>query len=98
MLSKTPIDQLKVRPDATEKEILRLGIIAEIDATSLYEQLAATSKDARVKALMLDVAKEEKTHTGEFLALLLELDKEQLTELERGRVEMMNITARGSRK
>jgi len=32
----------------------------------------------------LDIAKEEKTHVGEFQALLLREDKEQVKELEEG--------------
>jgi rubrerythrin len=40
MLSKSPIDLDKVYPEKIDKEILRLGIIAELDAINLYEQLA----------------------------------------------------------
>jgi rubrerythrin len=38
--------------------------------------------------VLLDVAKEEKTHVGEFQALLLLLDPEQTEELEAGRKEV----------
>lgn len=44
---------------------------AELDAISLYEQLAALTKDRQIKKTLLDIAKEEKTHVGEFEALLL---------------------------
>jgi rubrerythrin len=37
---------------------------------------------------LLDVAREEKTHIGEFQALLLELDPEQGPELEAGKEEV----------
>ena len=36
----------------------------------------------------MDIAKEEKTHVGEFQALLLEKDPEQARELEAGRKEV----------
>ncbi len=88
MLSQFPIDLGKVNEKDLDKEILRLGIIAELDAVSLYEQLAAKTKDAHIKRILLDIAKEEKTHVGEFQALLLKLDKEQVKELEAGKKEV----------
>lgn len=62
----------------SDSEILRLGILAEIDATNLYEQLAEKAEDERVKKMMLDIAYEEKVHISEFKALLNILDKEQV--------------------
>ncbi len=88
MLSSSPIDLSKVPKGDIEKEILRLGMIAELDAVSLYEQLAAKTKNKKIKAVLLDIAKEEKTHVGEFQTLLLELDKEQIEELKKGRKEV----------
>ena len=41
MLSQTPIDLKNVKKGEVDKEILRLGIIAELDAISLYEQMSA---------------------------------------------------------
>ncbi len=79
MLSKFP---------KTDKQILRLGIIAELDAVSLYEQLASKTKNKKIKSVLLDIAKEEKTHVGEFQALLLKLDKQQLKELKEGEKEV----------
>jgi len=89
MLSHSPIDLNKVSGKDLDKEILRLGIIAELDAVSLYEQLAAKTKDKKVREILLDIAKEEKTHVGEFQALLLERDEEQTQELEEGRKEVL---------
>jgi len=88
MLAKLPLDLTKVKQGELEKEILRLGMIAELDAISLYEQLAAMTKSEHVRRVMLDVAKEEKTHVGEFQALLLEIDKEQVEELKAGKEEV----------
>ncbi len=92
MLSKIPLDLNKVDKKDIDKEILRVGMIAELDAVSLYEQLAAIAQDENVKKILLDVAKEEKTHVGEFQTLLLNRDKEQVEELEKGKQEVKEET------
>ena len=63
-------------------------MIAELDAINLYEQLAATTKNKNLRVILLDIAKEEKTHMGEFQTLLLKLDKEQVKELGAGKKEV----------
>jgi len=88
MLATTPVNLDKVRKGDVDKEILRLGIIAELDAVNLYEQLAAMTANTKIKTILLDIAKEEKTHVGEFQTLLLELDKQQAKELEEGKKEV----------
>ena len=88
MLSKIPIDLEKVDKKNIDNEILRAAIIAELDAINLYEQMAALVQDKSLRTILLDVAKEEKTHVGEFQALLLERDKEQVKELEEGKKEV----------
>jgi len=91
MLSKIPIDLEKVGKEDRDREILRVGIIAELDAVNLYEQLAAMAEREEVKKVLRDIAKEEKTHMGEFQALLLKEDTEQDEELEHGREEVEEI-------
>jgi rubrerythrin len=88
MLSKLPIDLEKIDKKNIDAEILRAGIIAELDAINLYEQMAAMAQDENIKKILLDIAKEEKTHVGEFQALLLNRDQEQVKELEAGKVEV----------
>ncbi len=92
MLSQSPIDLKKVNKKILDREILRLGIMAELDAVSLYEQLAAMTTNRNIKKILMDIAKEEKTHVGEFQALLLEMDKEQVAELEEGKEEVKELT------
>ncbi|MEM3407942.1 MAG: ferritin family protein [Candidatus Micrarchaeia archaeon] len=89
MMSKIPIKLDKVNKKDIDKEILRAGIIAELDAINLYEQMAALAQDKNIKAILLDIAKEEKTHVGEFQRLLLNRDKQQAEELEKGKEEVM---------
>ncbi|HLD58871.1 MAG TPA: ferritin family protein [archaeon] len=87
MMSNIPINLEKVKKEDLDKEILRVGMIAELDAVNLYEQLAAFSQNSLLKKLFLEIAREEKTHAGEFQAMLLELDKQQEKELEKGKKE-----------
>lgn len=92
MLSQIPINIENVKGKESDKEILRVGMIAELDAINLYEQLAAKTENIALKKVLLDIAKEEKTHVGEFQALLLEKDREQETELKEGKKEIDELT------
>ena len=88
MLSTIPINFENVTKEHIDKEILRVGIIAELDAINLYEQMAAMTDNSHIKLILMDIAKEEKTHVGEFQALLLQEDPQQEKELEEGRKEV----------
>jgi rubrerythrin len=92
MLSKVPITLESIGKEDVDKEILRTGVIAELDAINLYEQMAAMAQNDDIKNTLLDIAKEEKTHVGEFLALLLKRDEEQGPELEKGKKEVEELT------
>jgi rubrerythrin len=93
LLSKIPIDLTKIKKDDLDKEILRAAIIAEFDAINLYEQMAALTENNHLKTILLDIAKEEKTHVGEFQALLLMNDAEQEKELSEGKKEVEELTS-----
>ena len=79
--SDEPINELfsevptRIDEENVDKEIIRAAIIAELDAINLYEQFAAKTNNEKLKDVLLDIAKEEKTHAGEFEALLDEIDK-----------------------
>ncbi len=94
MLSKHPLELPQPRKFSKEEvaEALRLSIIAELDAINLYLQLARYSEDENVRKVFEDIAKEEKTHVGEFLALLKSLDPEQVSELKAGAEEVKQLT------
>ena len=92
MLSQIPINLGKIKKEDLDKEILRAGMIAELDAVSLYEQMAAMTGNEIIKKVLLDIAKEEKTHMGEFQTLLLKEDEEQAKELEEGKKEVDELT------
>ena len=91
MLWQIPINLEKIKKEDLDKEILRAGIIAELDAINLYEQMAAMTDNENIKKILLDIAKEEKTHVGEFQALLLRKDRQQVEELEHGKEEVEEL-------
>jgi len=91
MLSKIPIDLKKVSRENLDREIARVGMMAELDAINLYEQMAAMTDNPTLREVLLDIAKEEKTHLGEFQALLLKEDREQGKELEKGKKEVEGL-------
>jgi rubrerythrin len=91
MLSKIPINLDGIRRENLDKEILRAAIIAELDAINLYEQMSGTTQNDNIRKLLLDVAREEKTHVGEFQALLLIEDQEQEKELKEGKKEIEEL-------
>jgi uncharacterized linocin/CFP29 family protein len=93
-MSKHPLDLPPGRKLSKEEiaEALRLSIIAELDAINLYLQLARAIDDSSIKKVFEDIAKEEKTHVGEFLTVLKTLDPEQVEELRKGAEEVKGLT------
>lgn len=91
MMSNVPFKLENLSKEELENEILRIGIIAELDAINLYEQLASLTKDEKLKEVFLEIAKEEKTHVGEFLTMLLLKDKEAKEELNNGEKEVKEL-------
>jgi rubrerythrin len=94
MMSDIPKSLSKVRQEEINMEVLRTGMIAELDAISLYEQLAAMASNPDIKRVLADIAKEEKTHMAEFQTMLLRLDKEQVEENVKGKQEVEELTGR----
>jgi len=93
MLADIPKKLEKVSKENLDKEILRAGMIAELDAISLYEQMAEMTSDKNIKTILLDIAREEKTHVAEFETLLFQRDVEQVKETQKGREEVEEKTS-----
>lgn len=74
-----------------DKERIRLGIMAEMDAINLYKQLAEKANDNRVKDIFNHVAEEEKHHVAEFAHLLNLLDDEQVKANKDGKQEAEDV-------
>lgn len=92
MMSNIPFQLEKMDRNIVDKEILRAAIIAELDAINLYEQMAGLTVSEEIKGILLDVAREEKTHVGEFQTLLLRLDAEYAREIVAGEKEVREKT------
>ena len=94
VFSKNPVEITRDRKlnDSEIGEALRLAIMAELDAINLYLQLAGLITDERVRRVFEDIAKEEKTHFGEFLTLLKNYDSEQVEQLKAGSTEVSELT------
>jgi rubrerythrin len=90
-LAQIPIDLKNVKKENLDKQILRAGILAELDAINLYEQMADMTDNKQLKMILLDIAKEEKEHVGEFQYLLLKMDTQQKEELEEGAEEVKEL-------
>ena len=72
----------------TDDELLRMAIVAEQDAIILYQLMARRVKNKKVKEVLLDVAREEKVHIGEFKGLLELLDKGEIPSEKEGKREI----------
>jgi len=72
-------------------QILRLSIIAELDASNLYEKLALLSSDEKVAIVLRDISQEEKVHAGEFESLIEEIDPEHEEAKEEGKEEVEDL-------
>ena len=49
MLSQIPINLEKVNKDNLDREIMRVAVIAELDAVNLYEQMASLTGNENLK-------------------------------------------------
>ncbi|MGC8631117.1 MAG: rubrerythrin [Thermoprotei archaeon] len=88
--AKDPIELSRTKK-MTKEEIalvLRDDLQAELDATNLYLEQANLIDDGVVKATLIEIAKEEKVHFGEFLALLKKYDSEISNSIEAGQKEV----------
>lgn len=70
------------RPKVTNKlhndlEIIRTAMIAELDATSLYEAQIDNLNSDIAKKVIQHIMLEEKEHISELSCLLMKLDEEQ---------------------
>jgi len=70
---------------------IRYMIAAEYEAVQLYMQLAESTDDELAKAVLVDIADEERVHAGEFLRLLQELAPDEEEKYEEGREEVEEI-------
>ena len=53
-------------------------MIAELDAINVYEQMANLTKNEKLRAILMDIARQEKIHVAMFETVLLQTDMEFL--------------------
>jgi len=75
------------RPKTTNKqhydqEIVRTALIAELDATNLYQAQIDNLNSEEAKKVIQHIMLEEKEHIAELQCLLMKLDKEQMDKME----------------
>lgn len=75
----------------SDEEILRISISAELSAVNLYQELSELTSNPKLKRVLLDIAREEKVHIGEFEALLDIIDEEYEASIEEGKQEVGGI-------
>jgi rubrerythrin len=72
----SPFSGLALEGTITEEELvraIRFMVAAEYEAVQLYMQLAESTDNKLVIAVLKGIADEERVHAGEFLRLLKEL-------------------------
>lgn len=74
-----------------DKQSIREALVTELEDISLFEDLAADSRDESVKKVLLGIASEEKKHVGELMTLLMRADKEQIEKFDEGAKAVENI-------
>ena len=72
-------------------QALRIDIASELEAIYLYEAHANSTNDKVVKAVLLDIANEEKEHIGELLALMRYLEPNLQDHLNEGSAEVYKM-------
>jgi rubrerythrin len=72
---------------------IRLMVADEYEAISVYTQLADSIDNELAKAVLLDIADEEKVHAGEFLRLLSILSPDEAVHYAQGTVEVDQMAA-----
>lgn len=87
----SPFSGLAADRKLTHEELvraIRYMVAAEFEAVQLYVQLAESIDDKLAKAVLYDIADEEKVHAGEFLRLLKELAPDEEGFLQQGAGEV----------
>jgi uncharacterized protein len=81
----------------TERELaraLRMALAAEEEAIHLYEALADAAENELAKAVLQEVAGEERVHAGEFLRVLGLLLSDEDNRLREGAAEVDELRRR----
>ena len=76
-----------------DQNILRAGMVAELETVNLYMGFAAKTKNPKIRKVILDIAYEEKVHIQEFEDLLFEIDSDYTNAADQAEKEHKELTA-----
>src|SRR5665811_685556 len=97
----TPFSGLALDRKVTDEELIRairFMVAAEYEAVQMYMQLAESTDDKFVIAVLKDIADEERVHAGEFLKLLHHFAPEEAKFYEKGAKEVDEIRSEVQKK
>ncbi len=89
-----PFAGLKHDRKLSEDELIRavrFMVAAEYEAVQMYMQLAESIDNELARAVLKDIADEERVHAGEFLRLLRELAPDEAKFYDEGAEEVEDI-------
>ena len=92
----TPFAGLALDRSLTPEELVRAVrflVSAEYEAVQLYMQLAESTDNEFARAVLKDIADEERVHAGEFLKLLFHLAPDEEALYAKGAAEVEEIRA-----
>ena len=92
-----PFSGLANERKLTDEELvraIRFLVAAEYEAAQMYTQLAESTDNKFVMAVLKDIADEELVHAGEFLKLLHHLAPEEAKLYEKGAKEVDGILSK----
>jgi len=90
----SPFSGLKHERKLSDEELVRavrFMVAAEFEAVQLYMQLAESTENKLARAVLKDIADEERVHAGEFLRLLKELAPDEYKFYDEGAKEVEEI-------
>jgi len=93
-----PFSGVTPERNLTKRELtraLRLSLAAEEEAIHLYEALADATDNELARAVLQDIADEERVHVGEFQRLLNILLEDEEGFLKEGAEEVDEMKAKG---
>ncbi|HEX3019011.1 MAG TPA: ferritin family protein [Chitinispirillaceae bacterium] len=70
---------------------LRLSLAAEEEATHIYQAIAEATSNELARAVLLDIANEERVHKGEFQRLIELLAPQEVDFMAQGASEVQEI-------
>jgi len=87
----SPFAGMEKERKLTHQELIRsirFMVAAEYEAVQLYMQIAESTNDKLARAVLEDIADEERVHAGEFLRLLHELAPDEQKLYDEGKREV----------